>query len=79
MCGCRRLDAVPAQLASERRSVASDRFTPEHDPRREPERPDSPFDPRSLRQATNIATSALVIARMLISMIPKMNCTTQPI
>jgi len=35
--------------------------------------------PRSFRQAMNIATSALVIARMLISMIPNTNCTTQPI
>src|SRR5271163_4263546 len=30
-------------------------------------------------QATNIAISALVIARMLMSMIPNTNCTTQPI
>ena len=30
-------------------------------------------------QATNIAISALVIERMLISMIPNTNCTTQPI
>ena len=29
--------------------------------------------------ATNIAISALVIARMLMSMIPNTNCTTQPI
>ena len=43
----------------------------------EPERPGSLFDPRSLRQA-NIATSALVIARTLISIIPNTNCTTQP-
>jgi hypothetical protein len=30
-------------------------------------------------QATNIAISPLVIARMLISMIPNTNCTTHPI
>ena len=30
-------------------------------------------------QATNIAISALAIARMLMSMIPNTNCTTQPI
>jgi hypothetical protein len=64
--------------APERRSVASRCFTPEHDPDGSQKDPDSPFDPRSLRQA-NIATSALVIARILISIIPNTACTTQPI
>ena len=35
--------------------------------------------PEKNLQATNIAISALAIARMLMSMIPNTNCTTQPI
>jgi hypothetical protein len=58
-------------LASEWRSVASHSFrlsttlVSQNDP----------LPP----QATNIATSALVIARMLISMTPNTACTRQPI
>jgi len=65
--------------ASERRSVVSHSFTPEHDLGGARTTPTPLSTRRPPRQTTNIAISALVIARMLISMIPNTNCTTQPI